>query len=200
MSSSVSQRKPYAHKNAFNQSNGHIQTARRTPSRKPILLSYDDLPTWYQDNEYIRRGYRPVSNSTTLCLGSWTYIHNETFNIYSHLIPALLFLLAQALVSGLISRHFSEATLGDRLIFAFFLLTAAITLALSCTYHTLMNHSMRISHLWLRLDYLGIMVLTLGDFVSGIYLVFYCEPKLQKVYWGMVGVLPETLGSFRPRV
>lgn len=49
-----------------------------------------------------------------------------------------------------------------------------------------MNHSMRVSDLWLRLDFVGIIILTLGDFVSGIYMVFYCEPTLQKVYWTMV--------------
>jgi len=50
----------------------------------------------------------------------------------------------------------------------------------------LMNHSQQVSLLWLRLDFVGIVVLTLGDFVSGIYLVFYCEFTLQKLYWSMV--------------
>lgn len=51
-----------------------------------------------------------------------------------------------------------------------------------------MNHSLHVSHLWLRIDYLGIVFLTLGDFVSGIYLVFFCQPRLQKVYWSMVNL------------
>lgn len=159
-------------------------TSKRERNR-PDLLSYDEIPEWYQDNDFIRHGYRPESNSARVCLASWLYLHNETVNIYSHLLPAVLFLAAE----GVLYRHFQasypNATIGDRLIFAFFLLTAATCLGMSTTYHTLMNHSIHVSHLWLRLDFVGIIVLTVGDFVSGIYMVFYCEPILQRIYWTM---------------
>lgn len=159
-------------------------TSKRERNR-PALLSYDEIPEWYQDNDFIRHGYRPESNSARACLASWLYLHNETVNIYSHLLPAVLFLAAE----GVLYRHFQasypNATIGGRLIFAFFLLTAATCLGMSTTYHTLMNHSIHVSHLWLRLDFVGIIVLTVGDFVSGIYMVFYCEPILQRIYWTM---------------
>ena len=158
-----------------------------------ILLSYDEIPEWHQDNDYIRHGYRPVSNSTHACFASWFYLHNETINIFSHLLPGLFFLLAEALIYRYFQLNYPEATIGDRLIFAFFLLTAATCLGMSATYHTLMNHSMRVSELWLRLDFVGIIVLTLGDFVSGIYMVFYCEPTLQKINWAMVYVVTVSL-------
>ena len=191
MASSISQRRQVALKEDLNHANGHvnghtIHSAAPLKGQQPTLISYDDLPAWYQDNEYIRRGYRPVSNSIPSCFRSWIYVHHETFNIYSHLLSAVGFLAAQGFISSLISRKFPEATTGDRIIFGFFLLTAAITLTLSFSYHTLMNHSMRVSHLWLRIDYAGIICLTLGDFVSGIYLCFYCEPALRKIYWCMV--------------
>jgi hypothetical protein len=185
MASSASRRKQG--KNKVSQTNGHVQLPeRRAAPRLPPLLTYYEIPAWYQDNEHIHGSYRPVLFSISACFASWAYIHNETFNIYSHLISATFFLLGQIMFSHLISQHFPEAKAGDYIIFSFFLLTAFITLSISFTYHTLMNHSLRMSHLWLRIDYAGIICLTLGDFVSGIYLVFYCEPGLQKLYWIMV--------------
>lgn len=52
-----------------------------------------------------------------------------------------------------------------------------------------MNHSAHFSDLWGRIDYTGIIILILGDFVSGIYVGFYCEPVLQNTYWTMIGTL-----------
>jgi len=150
------------------------------------LLSYDEIPEWHQDNEFIRNGYRLESYSAAACFASWTYLHNESVNIFSHLLPSVLALTAEAFLYHYFSIRYPRSTYGDRLVFAFFLMTAAVCLGMSATYHTLMNHSQKVSELWLRLDYVGIIILTLGDFVSGIYMVFYCEPTLQKVYWAMV--------------
>jgi adiponectin receptor len=160
-----------------------------TPSKdknRRILQSYHEIPEWYQDNDNILHGYRPESNSACACFASWLYVHNETVNIYSHLLPAVLSLIAEGLIYHYFRARYPEATIGDRLIFAFFLLTAATCLDLSAIYHTMMNHSIHVSNLWLRFDFVGIVVLTLGDFTSGIYMVFYCEPTLQKIYWTMV--------------
>lgn len=57
-----------------------------------------------------------------------------------------------------------------------------------------MNHSQRVSELCLRIDYTGILSLILGSFVSGIYVGFYCEPFLQKVYWAMIVTFSTTTG------
>ncbi|KUJ14220.1 hemolysin-III family protein [Mollisia scopiformis] len=155
-------------------------------STHPALLSYDEIPEWYQDNDFIRHGYRPESNSVRACFASWLYMHNETVNIHSHFIPGILFLAAEVGIHQYLQTKYPKATIGDRLIFAFFLLTAVTCLGMSAAYHTLMNHSNHVSHLWLRLDFVGIAILTLGDFVSGIYMVFYCEPVLQRIYWIMI--------------
>jgi adiponectin receptor len=162
-------------------------TIKFEPTR-PTLLSYDKIPEWHQDNKFIRHGYRPESISTRACFASWLYMHNETVNIYSHLLPGILFLFGEGVIYQYFLDRYPMATIGDHLIFAFFFLTAATCLGLSATYHTLMNHSI-VSHLWLQLDFVGIIILTLGDFVSGIYMVFYCEPGLQRIYWAMVHMI-----------
>ncbi|KAK3901663.1 hemolysin-III channel protein Izh2 [Staphylotrichum tortipilum] len=152
----------------------------------PHLLSYDDLPPWYQDNPYLRHGYRPVSHSFRASLRSWLYLHNESVNIYSHLVPAILFLLGEAYVLAYLAARYPDVTAADHGIFAFFLLTAAVCLGLSAAYHTLMNHSEEVEGTWLRTDLMGIVVLIVGDFVSGVYMVFWCERVKRGVYWGVI--------------
>lgn len=157
-------------------------------SNRPVLLLYDSIPAWHQDNEHILSGYRPETKSAYRCFASWAYLHNETVNIFSHFIPSIVSLACQAIIARHLAVKYPNSSTGDRLIFAFFFLTASLCLGMSATYHTLMHHSASVSSLWLRLDYVGIIILTLGDLVSGIYLVFFCEPKLQKAYWSMVRV------------
>ena len=160
----------------------------RVSRARPALLKYHEIQPWQQDNEFILSGYRPESFSVSACFASWAYIHNETFNIFSHLVPAVVLVAAQPLVSQQIGHSFPDARPAEYAIFSFFLCTAVVCLSVSFTYHTLMNHSLRVTNLCVRSDYVGILVLTLGDFVSGIYLVFYCEPVQQKIYWTMVNI------------
>jgi hypothetical protein len=156
--------------------------------RRPLLCAYEELPTWYKEseNEYIRHGYRPELQSTWACLSSWTYVHNESFNIYSHLIAAISFLVGLILMDRLIVWRFPAATIVDRAVFAFFVSAGIGAFTLSFLYHTFICHSLRFSNLWLQLDFVGIVTLMLGGFVSGIYVGFYCDPALQKLYWSMV--------------
>ncbi len=150
------------------------------------LLSYDEIPLWYQDNDCIRHGYRPVMSDIKTCFESWTYLHNETANIYSHLLPAVLATVSQGFIYTFFRWYYPQATTRDYLIVAFHLCTTSVCFGLSAFYHTLMNHSAHFSDLWGRIDYTGIIILILGDFVSGIYVGFYCEPILQNTYWTMV--------------
>ncbi|OBT39979.1 hypothetical protein VE00_09985 [Pseudogymnoascus sp. WSF 3629] len=153
---------------------------------RPTLLSFDELPEWQKDSPFIRSGYRPESNSAQACFASWLYLHNESVNIYSHLIPGILFLAGEVVIYQYFDARYPVATVSDRLIFAFFLLTAVTCLGLSAMFHTFLSHSALISHVWLQLDFVGIIVLILGDFVSAIYVGFYCEPALQKTYFTMI--------------
>ncbi|UKZ79331.1 hypothetical protein TrVFT333_007081 [Trichoderma virens FT-333] len=163
-------------------------TSKAGKARK-VLISFDELPKWHQDNEFILHGYRPISGSAQVSFHSWSYIHNESVNIYSHLIPAIVFLFGECYILEYLTSKYSNITGADFFIFSFFLLTAIGCLGLSTTYHTLMNHSSEVEQLWLRLDLVGIVLLTLGDFVSGIYMVFWCEPLERKIYWSMIGIL-----------
>lgn len=162
-----------------------LRGPQRTPSRPPLLES-EDVPSWYAHNAYIRTGYRPVTFSARLCFHSLAYIHNETANIYSHLIPAVAALLSNGLLYFYFSSAFPRASWSDQLVFHIYLTTSMMCFGISSTYHTLLCHSAHFADLWGRLDYVAIVLQILGSFISGIYIGFYCEPHLQKLYWSMV--------------
>ncbi|KAF2757317.1 Hly-III related protein, partial [Pseudovirgaria hyperparasitica] len=153
-------------------------------------LKYEDIPPWYQDNPYIKRGYRPVSNSFKACLSSSIFImHNQTLNILTHLIPAIVIVCIFWQLQTLINNYFPEASPIDRIIFNLNLFAALTTALLSSSYHTLINHSQWISETSLKVDYLGILILIQSSFISGIYVGFYRHPNIQKLYWAMITTL-----------
>jgi adiponectin receptor len=157
-----------------------------TESRKHELISYEELPVWHQDNPFIKHGYRPISRSTVACLQSWAFLHNETLNIYTHLIPAVAALLiGEAWVLSYLRQRYADIVASDYVVFAFLLSAAATCLGISSAYHTLMSHSREIEARWLRLDFVGIIILILGSFVSGIYVAFWCEATERKIYWSV---------------
>jgi adiponectin receptor len=151
------------------------------------LVKWDDLPHWQKDNHYIHGNYRRVSGSYFRSLGSLSYWHNETINIYSHLIPALLSLPCAAASYKLLRPRYEQATAADVVALGCFFLGAALCLGMSATYHTISNHSPMVNQIGNQLDYIGIVLLITGSFVPCVYYGFWCDPTLQKVYWSMVG-------------
>lgn len=57
----------------------------------PRLLHFEELPAWVQKDPRIRRGYREELHTAWDCFVSLFYIHNEFVNIWSHLLPALVY-------------------------------------------------------------------------------------------------------------
>jgi adiponectin receptor len=153
---------------------------------KPQLCNFEKLPKWYQENPYIRTAYRPVSNSSQACIYSLTYLHNETLNIYTHLVPAVVLALVLPTLQINISQLYVAAPWIDRFMLTLTPMAALGTLSLSSTYHTLMNHSALVSSSCLLLDYAGILGLILASFVSGIYVGFYDSAFHRYLYWGMI--------------
>ena len=57
-----------------------------------ILGTYNDLPEYYKDNEYIRKGYLLYCDSIFKAIKSLFCLHNESINVWSHLLGAIFFL------------------------------------------------------------------------------------------------------------
>lgn len=159
-------------------------------ARCPVLCSLDQMPDWFQRgaNPYILSGYRDISGSYSI--RSLGYLHNESVNIYSHLIPAILFLLGAWYIQPYLASRYPEADDADFTVFFIFVMSAVTCFSLSAMYHTFMIHSQHVEHLCLRLDMLGVVIFILGDLVTEIYIVFWCEPKLRNIYWSMVSKFP----------
>jgi adiponectin receptor len=150
------------------------------------LVGWDDLPHWQQDNHHIHGSYRRPSGSYHRSIASLSYIHNETVNIYTHLIPALITLPGAFVLYKILQPRYVRATESDVVAFSCFFLGTAVCLGLSATYHITSNVSPKVNKIGNRLDYVGIVLLISGSFVPSIYYGFWCVPKLQRIYWAMV--------------
>lgn len=157
-------------------------TIPTTPA-DPFLLHWNEVPLWLQDNHYILAYYRPASNSYLKSFQSLFYLHNESVNIHTHLLGAFLFLFMSFTVYAFEVHAVSAA---DVCVFGCFFLGAVLCLGMSAIYHTISNHSPLVARQGNQLDYVGIVLLITGSFVPSVYYGFYCNPILQKVYWGMV--------------
>lgn len=182
---SFRKRKPSSHANTHS-SVLEVAQAIEAKIEYALLMVWDDLPSWQRDNQYIRSGYRKASNSVRTSIASLGYLHNESVNIYSHLIGALLFVVTAVVLYGVLKPRYETASRADVVAFGCFFAGAALCLGLSASYHTISNHSSAVARLGNKLDYIGIVVLIWGSFVASIYYGFYCRSWLQMVYWVMV--------------
>ncbi|KAF7846016.1 hypothetical protein BT93_L5592 [Corymbia citriodora subsp. variegata] len=142
-----------------------------------------------QDNHYIHTGYRPASNSYLVSLNSLSYLHNESVNIYTHLLGALTALLTSIYAYHSIRPRYALATPADLLVFACYFGGAAACLGMSATYHTISNHSEAVARVGNQLDYVGIVCLIWGSFIPSIYFGFARRPELVGWYWAMITAL-----------
>jgi adiponectin receptor len=151
-----------------------------------LTVSWNDLPLWQQDNHFIHSGYRPASFSFKKSLESLGYLHNESINIYSHLVGAIAFSLTGSFLYSSVGSRYKTATDADIRAFGCFFVGAVLCLGMSGTYHTISNHSPNVQKFGNKLDYVGIVFLITGSFIPSIYYGFYCHQHLQEFYWIMV--------------
>lgn len=152
------------------------------------LVNFSDLPHWQQDNHFILSGYRKASYSYKRSFQSILQWHNESVNIWSHLIPGSLSLPGAFLLCSVLRPRYERASVADVYAMGCFFIGAALCLGMSAIYHTLCDHSPNVAKFWNQLDYVGIAVLIAGSFVPSVYYGFWCDPQLQLIYWSMVGV------------
>src|SRR5947207_2488627 len=112
---------------------------RKIEQRLTIL--WHEIEEWQQDNHYITSGYRPASRSYKRSASSIGYIHNETVNIWTHLVGAIAALAGSFVLYSVLEPRYETATRDDVMVFSCFFLGAAACLGLSATFHTISNHS-----------------------------------------------------------
>lgn len=151
-----------------------------------LLILWDDLPAWRRDNAFILTGYRQSRSSYTHSIRSLFYLHNESVNIWSHLLGALVFIVGSLYMYQVIHPRYESANAADVLVFACFFGGAILCLGMSATFHTLSNHSAAVAKWGNKLDYTGIVALIVGSYVPALYYGFFCRPDLMAPYLWLV--------------
>ena len=114
------------------------------------VLHYDQAPSWMKKDPYIKHGYRPQSNSFYDCFWSLFYSHNETFNIWSHLVPACCHLALLLVLDVWISHSDIKVSRADSAVFQLYILCTVGCDLLSALYHGINSHSEHISRHFLK--------------------------------------------------
>ncbi|RUS25486.1 hypothetical protein BC938DRAFT_472082 [Jimgerdemannia flammicorona] len=136
---------------------GTWPTATLPPASEKLIVNWEELPHWMQDNIFIHTGYRPENFSYVKCLKSLFYLHNEWVNIWSHLLGAIGFIILLFVTYYVVFQPLSETLRWtDIAVFYAFLAGAITCLGLSASFHTYMCHSEGASAMWNRCDYVGI--------------------------------------------
>jgi len=154
-------------------------------SEARTLGSANEVPEYHR-RPYILNYYR-LQRPKIRDFFTW---HNETLNIWTHLIGMVLFVVRAI--------HWYNGHIAMRRVapFSFYsalvmlLLLAAITCLLaSSLYHWRICTTLREHSCYLRLDHTGIMGMCLLQFVTGVSLGYSCEHPLQLAYLRLTGVI-----------
>ncbi|KAG0080779.1 hypothetical protein BGZ93_011125 [Podila epicladia] len=138
------------------------------------LLRFEELPKEWQSNPYILTGYRFLS-SKRQCLWSIFKIHNETCNIWTHML-GLVGLICLGLYIHTVP--LKAGSLWDHSVFLFFFLAASKCLICSTLYHTFLCHSrLPVMRCAATLDYIGIGVLITASVMATLHYGFFCDAE-----------------------
>lgn len=183
------QRKPTSTLDTGNsKAEGIIDKAKQFEKKveRALVVFWDDLEAWQQDNQYIVSGYRPTSNSFAQSLASLGYLHNEWMNIWTHLIGGVTFATIWVFLYYVVGPRYGTADKADVVVMGCFFGGAVLCLGMSATFHALLNHSEAVATQANKLDYVGICSLITGSFIPAIYYGFHCHTHLRTIYWTMV--------------
>ncbi|KAJ8323577.1 hypothetical protein QVD99_006879 [Batrachochytrium dendrobatidis] len=162
------------------------------------------MPSWYNDNAFIYLGYRRITNSYAGCLKSLFYLHNETGNVYTHLIGVVLFFVVVVIgiVNGINVSSWNQITEND--------LHKSDGLEPNVLIpHTvdLLLGTSRPSQQWLWKDAMVFGVFYAGAItclaLSTIYHLCCCHSRLVLVMWNKadyIGIVALIVGSFVPTI
>lgn len=142
-----------------------------------LTAAFDEQPEWLQDNKYLHCGHRRPTYSYITCTRSMFQLHNETVNIWTHLLGGFYF--AHLCLSIFNSPNL---TADDKWVVGLFLFSATACHVMSTLYHIFNCHSENISRVYSRLDYCGIVALITFSFIPWIHYGFYSDPITKFTY------------------
>ena len=131
-----------------------------------------------KDNEFILTSYRKATHSYTISLRTISKLHNETVNIWTHLLGAVVF--AFSLQHFLTTSYptLSTAPTLDILAVTIYYLGCVNCFILSTSFHTLSSHSAPIHSLGNSLDHIGVVLVIYGSALPAIHFLFHCPTQI----------------------
>ncbi|KAF9108581.1 hypothetical protein BGX29_010187 [Mortierella sp. GBA35] len=162
--------------------------AQHEVSDQGPICCWDELPPWMKDNQFIITGYRRPTQSYTKTIESLGYLHNESVNIWSHLLGAIAFVIVAPISYFKVIGVLDSVQWTDVAVFYAFLAGAIICLSMSASFHTFCCHSESVSSQWNRCDYVGIVFLIVGSFYPAIFYGFYCHQTWQIMYISLISI------------
>jgi len=136
----------------------------------------------YLTQPYILKGYR-VDHRWSDAAASLFTLHNETWNVWSHLVLFLFFLWRT--VVFLFHPGYSASWL-DKLPFIVFLLSVQVCALASVAFHLFSCVSEKASLKLCACDFAGILILIGGSYISGLYYGFFCMQLMRHIYIGVI--------------
>lgn len=142
-----------------------------------VTTEFEEQPDWLKDNKYLKCGHRRPTYSFITCTRSIFQLHNETVNIWTHLLGGFYFahLCLQLFNSTVLMSH-------DKWIIGLFLSSATLCHIMSTIYHIYNCHSEHVSKVCSRMDYCGIVALITFSFIPWIHYGFYNFQVLKLTY------------------
>lgn len=161
---------------------------------KSHLLHYYQLPFPWRENKFIINGYRFYDSYTKCLLSIFDFCHNETLNIWTHLL-GFFYLLYIAIFSYPKTEIWNSPLVPSTAkgFMYFFLLAAMKCMLSSVCWHTFAGtSSYKLRPKFCCVDYTGITVLITASIMTAEYVTLSHSPKVMVIYM----VLSSLLGSF----
>lgn len=160
------------------------------------LIRYEQLPTLWKNNEHILSGYRFIpSDDMGALLRSTFEIHNETGNIMTHLVGALI---VTPLFWPSTDQFDEQTTPMDRMVQTIYLVAALKCLILSVSWHVMAGCSNAcLFERFACVDYTGIAWLVAASVWTLVYNAFYCQPNLA-MFYSLTTLLVGAVGAIVP--
>lgn len=147
-------------------------------------LHYYQLPLSWRENRYIINGYRFTMSHKDMMKSMFHFDHNETANIWSHMIGAFVMIYI-GLVHFPLTEVYAQNSFSDNAVMYVFLFAALKCLMSSIMWHTYSCFAkITIRNRFACVDYTGITVLITCSVISAEYCALYPYPKLLLLFVG----------------
>lgn len=170
-SKSVMPARDKANNNRSNNKRGVTAKFMNGEKGKQLLYDVSDVPSGLHE-AFVKTGYRRPYSTTWECLQSLFYVNNESFNMWSHIIAVLYFIVRYSVVLLELRQPSSPQKNFYWPMLSSFIGTVTLY-TLSVTAHVFNSKSEKMHRIFYFFDYAGISIYT---FTSGQVMYYYNRP------------------------